>query len=232
LGLYISAHPLEKFGTYFSEQTVPLGELRLDMDGGRVTVGGIIMAARIIATKSGAKMAFVKIEDETSELEIIVFPKIFEVIGAKLLQDTVVKVVGKINTKDAGGNNSGEIKIIADEIVVVTEEELAGYQATGVKAKAPRQSFSGPRDTFRAEEAVAATPVRPKKIFVLVKDPTDHEALKKVKQACNVHPGLSEVILVLGDEKRPIRLPQKCDADSELIPKLVKIFGEDGVKTK
>jgi len=246
LGLYISAHPLDKYVDYFSEQTVPLNELRLDMDGVRTTVGGIITVVRLVTTKSGAKMAFVKIEDKMAEMEIIVFPKIYETMGANLVQDVVIKATGRINTKDAGGNDSGEIKVIADEIVVVTEEELAGYQATGVKAKVSRQSFSGSRDTFRAEtmkkgeaqvqppeqREITAVPMKAKKIFVLVKDPSNHEALKQLKQACNVHLGLSEVILVLGEEKRPIRLPLKCDAESELIGKLVKIFGEEQVKIK
>ncbi|MCL1839964.1 DNA polymerase III subunit alpha [Candidatus Saccharibacteria bacterium] len=244
LGLYISAHPLDKFGAYFTEQTVPLDELKLEMDGGKTTVGGIITAVRTITTKSGAKMAFVRIEDKVADVEIIVFPKIYEVVGAKLLQDAVVKVTGRINTKDASGNNSGEIKIIVDEIVPVTDDELANYKSTGAKVEAPKgaktrkvPAWVKPKGEAQVKPPVTEVvspveTVKPKKIFVLVKDPSDHEALTQLKQACNVHLGLSDVILVLGEEKRPIKLPLKCDADSELIGKLSKIFGAEQVKVK
>jgi DNA polymerase-3 subunit alpha len=245
LGLYISAHPLEKYSAYFSEQTVPLSTLKLEMDGCRATVGGIITAVRTITTKSGSKMAFVKIEDEVADVEIIVFPKIFEVMGAKLLQDTVVKATGRINTKDASGHDSGEIKIIADEVAEVTDEELESYRSTGTKLKASsagakiRNVAAGTKLTDDGAqvkppptEVTLVVPTKPKKIFVMIENPSDHDALKKLKQACNVHLGLSEIILVLGREKRPIRLPMKCDADSDLVAKLVEIFGEDQVKVK
>ena len=245
LGLYISAHPLDKFGAYFSEQTVPLNELKVEMDGGKTTVGGIITVVRTITTKSGAKMAFVKIEDKLGEVEIIVFPKIFEVMGAKLLQDTVIKATGRINTKDARGNNSGEIKVIVDEIVVVTDEELAAYQATGTKLETPRSVVKKRPSKEPAGAVVDQAQVKPpvtevaaaaasaqKKIFVLIEDVSDHAALGRLKQACNAYPGLSEVILVLGAEKRPIRLPLKCDVESELVVKLGEIFGEAQVRVK
>jgi DNA polymerase-3 subunit alpha len=245
LGLYISAHPLDKFGAYFSEQTVPLNELKPEMDGGKTTVGGIITAVRAINTKSGSKMAFVKIEDKMTDAEIIVFPKVYEVMGAKLLQDAVVKVAGRINTKDASGNDSGEIKVIADEIILVTDDELDNDKSTGAKLEAPKGIARKPRRVVAEQRPNGSTPVKtstatpipaviaePKKIFVLVKNPSDHSALKQLKQACNVHLGLSEIILVMGEEKRPIRLPLRCDADSELIAKLSDIFGEEQVKVK
>lgn len=264
MGLYISAHPLEKYSAYFSEQTVPLNSLTVEMEGSKVTVGGIITVVRTITTKAGSKMAFVKIEDEVADVEIIVFPKIFETVGAKLLQDAVIKTTGRINTKDASGYVSGDIKIIADDIALVTDEELESYQSTGAKLKVPAAGAGArPRNVGAqvkppvtevkpeaAPEAQAKSPkveaqvkppptevapvilARPKKIFVMVKNPSDHDALQKLKQACNEHTGLSEIILVLGEEKRPIRLPMKCDADSELIVKLAGIFGEDKVKVQ
>ena len=95
LGLYISAHPLDRYETYLSEQTQPLTQLVPEYDSRMMTVGGIISTVRTIVTKSGSKMAFVGIEDKFGEGEIIVFPNLYEKVGAKLVQDAVIRVSGK-----------------------------------------------------------------------------------------------------------------------------------------
>ena len=253
MGLYISAHPLDKYDTYFEEQTMPMSEIKANLDGAPVIVGGIITAVRTIVTKSGSKMAFVKIEDKMTEMEVLVFPKIYETVGAKLLQDTVVKVTGKVNAHDASGNKTDEVKISADEITIVTDEELGSYTATGAKLKVPthgvksgarskvaasgvgafRSKTEAPAVKFRTTESDGeAVPLKPKRLFVLVKDPSDQEKLLKLKQSCNLYPGLSEIILVLGEDKKAMRMPFRCEVESELTAELVEIFGEDCVKVK
>ena len=132
MGLYISAHPLDKYEAYFQEQTMPISEIKPNIDGATVIVGGIITNVRSLVTKSGSKMAFVKIEDKISEIEVIVFPKTFEQVGAKLVQDAVVKVTGRVNATDRDGNKIDEAKINAEQIDVITDEELQSYESTGV----------------------------------------------------------------------------------------------------
>ena len=74
MGLFISSHPLDDYDAYFQEQTIPLSQINADIDGKKVTVGGLVSSVRSIVTKSGTKMAFVKIEDKSNETEIVVFP--------------------------------------------------------------------------------------------------------------------------------------------------------------
>lgn len=137
MGLYLSSHPLDNYDAYFNEQTTPLTQITQDIDGRKVTVGGLISTVRTIITKSGTKMAFVKIEDKVGELEIVVFPNLFEQVGAKLIQDAVVKIEGKVDARDREGNLRGDLSVIANEIIEVSDEELKNYQATGKKMKAP-----------------------------------------------------------------------------------------------
>ncbi|MBF1038756.1 MAG: DNA polymerase III subunit alpha, partial [Candidatus Nanosynbacter sp.] len=113
LGLYISAHPLDRYETYLSEQTQPLTQLVPEYDSRMMTVGGIISTVRTIVTKSGSKMAFVGIEDKFGEGEIIVFPNLYEKVGAKLVQDAVIRVSGKNSARDRDGNLGNESKLIA-----------------------------------------------------------------------------------------------------------------------
>ena len=240
LGLYISAHPLDHYDAYFEEQTVPLVELSSDIDGKSLTIGGLISSIRTIVTKSGAKMAFVKIEDKTSESELIVFPNLYEKLGTKLLQDVVIRATGKVSARDRDGNLSNDIKMIADDIQVVEDSELRDYESNGQKMAKPKAG--GVRATrYKAKTATVEKPATYvavvadtlKKLYVHVKDPDDQDLLLKLKQTCNDFPGVSDIVLVLGaDKKSAIKMPFKVDGSDELVGRLVKIVGEDAVVFK
>jgi DNA polymerase-3 subunit alpha len=255
LGLYISAHPLDNYDAYFEEQTIPLMQVTPDVDGKRATIGGLVSTVRSIVTKSGTKMAFVGIEDKTGEGEVIVFPNLYEQVGAKLVQDAVIRVTGKISARDRDGNLGTEAKMIADEIVEVTDAELRGYESTGRKMDAPKMSakvkamrvaeykakktggsVSAPVSTMPADKPVEKP--RPvldippvKKLFVHIKNPDDHEALLALKRTCSEFVGNIEIVLVLGaDKTSAIKMPFKVDGSDNLLGVLVKQLGEDCVK--
>lgn len=259
LGLYISAHPLDNYDAYFEEQTIPLMRLTQDVDGKKATIGGLVSTVRTIVTKTGSKMAFVGIEDKTGESEVIIFPNLFEQVGAKLVQDAVVRVSGKISARDRDGNLTSDIKVIADEVSEVTDKELRDYESTGRKMEAPKMSakvkamrvaefkakhgkadeVSTPATTMPVEQPVAEKP-RPimdipavKKLFVHIKNPDDHASLLALKQICGEFNGNTDIILVLGaDKKSAIKLPFKVDGCDDLIGALVKQLGEDCVVLK
>ena len=247
LGLYISAHPLDQFDVYFQEQTVPLSHVKPDVDGRSVTVGGLVASVRTIVTKSGSKMAFVRLEDKTSESEVVVFPNLFEQVGAKLVQDNVVRITGKINARDRDGNARDEASIIADEIIEITERELRDYESTGRTMQAPKPSGSGavrttrrPSSSSSVQSTINASRPTPlvqapptHRLFVHIKDPNDHDSLLAVKQICAGHAGASDIVMVLGkDKSSAIKLPFKVDGSDELVAKLVKALGEDCVALK
>jgi DNA polymerase-3 subunit alpha len=247
MGLYISAHPLDNYTQYFEEQTIPLSQVKPELDSKQATIGGIITTVRTIVTKSGTKMAFVGLEDKTGEGEIIVFPNLYEQVGAKLVQDAVIRASGKISAKDRDGNIGKDAKMIADEIQFVTDQELESYESTGRKMEKPkpRKDFGKVKAT-RTMAAAASKPKAPateyikpqvetviKSCYVQVKDPEDHEALLNLKKICSEFPGLTEIILVLGEDKKSaIKMPFKVDASDALVSKLVKILGEDAVVLK
>lgn len=256
MGLYISAHPLDKYEAYFQEQTMPISEIKPNIDGATVIVGGIITNVRSLVTKSGSKMAFVRIEDKISEIEVIVFPKTFEQVGAKLVQDAVVKVTGRVNATDRDGNKIDEAKINAEQIDVITDEELQYYESTGVQLKVPTKGVSqkprnrvsasnvsggkpsgsgkssAPATHFSTTASGDAQPIKPKKVFVRVMDPSNTSALISLKKACANFPGLSEIILVIGEEKKAMRMPFKCDPEQKLVEELRNYFGPEGVVVK
>lgn len=242
MGLYISSHPLDNYDTYFEEQTIPLRNMKPDIDGKKVTIGGLVTTLRTIVTKNGSKMAFLGIEDKTSEGEIIVFPNLYAEIGAKLTQDAIIRATGKVSARDRDGNLGDEAKLIADEIMIVSDKDLRDYESTGRKMSAPAASARVKAERITKQtinikpEVAAALPVEEtilKKLFVHIKDPDDHEALLYLKETCSAHPGLSDVVLVLGAEKKSaIKMPFRVEHSDILVGKLVKILGEDAVVLK
>lgn len=262
LGLYISAHPLDKYETYLSEQAQPLTQLIPEYDSRTMTVGGIINSVRTIVTKSGSKMAFVGIEDKFGEGEVIVFPNLYEKVGAKLQQDAVIRVTGKNSARDRDGNLGGESKLIADDIIMITDDDVDNYESTGRKMDAPkisaavkkerraayknqRRSSAGESDGSKQASAavqqaakqpavsVAAAEMPAVKLFVHVKDPNNHDTLIKMKSVCGDYAGMTDVVLVLGEEKKSaMRLPFKVEADDALIKKLEQLLGKECVKVQ
>ena len=262
LGLYISAHPLDKYETYLSEQAQPLTQLIPEYDSRTMTVGGIINSVRTIVTKSGSKMAFVGIEDKFGEGEVIVFPNLYEKVGAKMQQDAVIRVSGKNSARDRDGNLGGESKLIADDIIMITDDDVDNYESTGRKMDAPkisaavkkerraayknqRRSSAGGSDGSKQASAavqsatkqpavsVAAAEMPVVKLFVHVKDPNNHDALIKMKSVCGDYAGMTDVVLVLGEEKKSaMRLPFKVEADDALIKKLEQLLGKECVKVQ
>jgi len=259
LGLYISAHPLDNYDAYFEEQAIPLGQMTPNIDGKKITIGGLISTVRTIVTKTGSRMAFVKIEDKTSEAEVIVFPNLYEKVGAKLEQDAVIRVSGKVSASDRDGNIGTEAKMIADEIMTISDEELRGYESTGRKMEAPKMSAKVKAQRIkefkqkngvvaeetpqvlveeknmpaRVEQRTVAQVVAEKKLYVHIKNPDDHEGLVALKKICRDYPGTSSIVLVLGAEKKSaIKLPFQVDASDALLGNLVKQFTEDCVVLK
>ena len=260
LGLYISAHPLDRYETYLSEQTQPLTQLVPEYDSRMMTVGGIISTVRTIVTKSGSKMAFVGIEDKFGEGEIIVFPNLYEKVGAKLVQDAVIRVSGKNSARDRDGNLGNESKLIADDIIAITDNDINGYESTGRKMEAPkissavkkerREAYRNQKNGTSSKSAVKNDVAKPQpkthsapvnvapeipasKLFVYIKDPNDHSRLVKMKSVCGENAGTTDVVLVLGEkEKSAMRLPFKVDANDNLLSQLKNTLGEECVVLK
>ena len=264
LGLYVSAHPLDRYVKYFEEQTQPLSQVQPNTDGQKATIGGIVIDIRTIITKSGTKMAFVKMEDKTSEGEVIIFPNLYSEISEKLKIDAVLKIEGKISARDREGNLKSDAQIIAETVSIITDEELENYESTGRRAdglkarKVPqtktvsqnvsntqKKAFTPKNNSVvsnKSSEKSTSNPSRSaenyqaekiQRVFVHIKNPSDHESLLSAKKICGKFPGMSEIILVLGEvEKSAIRMPFKVDSNSDLPKELVRLLGEDCVVLK
>jgi len=102
LGFYLTTHPLEPHRKILADMNLTnVTEINSTRVGDRVSLGGIVVAVKKIMTKaSNHEMAFVKVEDLTGTIEIVVFPKIYARTADLWQTDQIVTIAGKVDEKD------------------------------------------------------------------------------------------------------------------------------------
>ncbi len=237
LGIYLSQHPLERFEAILAAKVRPLNSLGELRDGAGVTVGGLISDVREITTKNGQRMAFVKIEDQTGEIEIVLFPGSYQQSAGVWQRDHVVLIRGKISNRDRSGNATGEAKVMVDEAREITAAEADGHQSTGQKPsqKAPEAENNAeplpeipPADLEALQEDLQPVSER---IYIRLLNTSDEQTLLSLKQTIDAHRGPTDVVLVLGenDSKQAIKLPTGIDQASDGLSQLRDLVGADNL---
>ena len=118
LGLFISEHPLKEYEEILKKYAKPIKDVGSHRYQAPIKVVGIITKIKKILTSSKEIMAFIKIEDPSGEIEIIVFPKILKANAEILKENKTISVTGKISRKDES------LKIIVETIREVKKEVL------------------------------------------------------------------------------------------------------------
>ncbi|MDB5166733.1 MAG: dnaE [Candidatus Saccharibacteria bacterium] len=242
LGLYLSQHPLELFQHFLEEQTVPIKSLTKEMDNKSVVIGGAISESREIMTKNGQKMAFVKMEDLSSDIEVILFPSIYQQTVGIWERDTVVLIRGKVNAKDREGNLTDELKVLVDDAREVTVEQAQAYQSTGKKKHVPKanpklatlMTTSGTAPLKGPGAKAAAAPITPERVYIKLDNSQDQAMLMSLKMTIDNHRGDTDVVLVLGAEgsRQAIKLPGGIKREDAAINLLRDLVGPANIKVQ
>jgi len=118
LGMYLSGHPLEDWGEILQTfANCGLADLSNHPDKTIVTVGGIVVGAKVIVTRTGNKMAFITLEDMEGTVEVVVFPELYAASEGLLGSDSPLIVKGTFEIGE------GSCKILADEIIPLTDAQ-------------------------------------------------------------------------------------------------------------
>lgn len=138
-GFYVTGHPLDQYREIMKSYTavglLSGGEYG---DGQPVKVAGLVAGAKRITTKSGDMMCFVNLEDFTGQVEVVVFPRLFDKVSRVVLPDAAVAVGGRLNIGDE------TVKIIAEDIVPLGAGAAPG---SGKKAGEVRLRLSQGQET-------------------------------------------------------------------------------------
>ena len=113
LGFSLSAKPIAELIEGFSHKiTHSISQiLEKDVDKGEVKIAGVMVDIRVVTTrKTGKEMAFMKLEDDTGSLNIVVFPKIYADKKDLFVDNNPLLISGKLDQRE------DEVSILANEI--------------------------------------------------------------------------------------------------------------------
>jgi len=126
LGFYVSGHPLEKYSSRLAEwNVVRLEEVEGQRNGKEIAVAALIVGARPMRSKKGARWAVFTIQDMTGVQELLAFPESFTKYEQTLKPGTPLLLKVRVQIEEAGTRLSLQearrIQDIAERAAAQTE---------------------------------------------------------------------------------------------------------------
>ena len=130
LGVYVSGHPLEEYQELWQNCiSNTAGDFALDEESGEVelvkdqanaVIGGLIADKNVKYTKNDKIMAFLNVEDLIGNVEVVVFPQVYERYNTLLTEDAKVFIRGRVSLEE---DKDG--KLICDQIISFEDAQAA-----------------------------------------------------------------------------------------------------------
>jgi DNA polymerase-3 subunit alpha len=219
LGLFISSHPLDDFRNFFLSKAKSISKYSKMDDGLEISIGGIVTSLRQIYTRNNDAMAFVQLETLDSDVELVVFPRVWEKAKDFLVLDNVVLVKGKINAKDREGKLTDDLKILADDVKLVQADMARKFPP-------PEQTIEGaPSLEDEPNDGIAS-------LTISLQSTTEGEKLLHIKKHIEAHRGQVPIMLHFAATSQNLKLPGGVDGSDSLVAGLVEVVGESNVAIK
>ena len=118
MGLYLSSHPISSYKQLFADFAAHHLYQALEEKDSKFAFGIYVSDLKTIRTKKGEVMAFVKIADESDEMEAVAFPNVYRQHGVNLQKGNILFVQGYSETR----NNKKQFVI--QEVYPITQLQL------------------------------------------------------------------------------------------------------------
>ncbi len=234
-GVYITGHPLDDYRDVLGKlpfSTADLDGLEeredrgLSLDGQIVDMGGILTEVKGKATKKGAYMGFITLEDLTGQIECLVFPKVYERYQGMMAVDDLVVLHGRLSIREEEAP-----KLLVEKLIPLEAwhpEESAPAAPMGPSTARPvpppkRHTSEAPKLTDAQAAAKA-----PRKLYLRLNRPQ----MDAVSSTLSLYPGSVPVYLHLPAEKMTLLAPKTgwCDASDGCLNRLNALLGAENVK--
>lgn len=234
-GVYITGHPLDDYRDVLGKlpfSTADLDGLEeredrgLSLDGQIVDMGGILTEVKGKATKKGAYMGFITLEDLTGQIECLVFPKVYERYQGMMAVDDLVVLHGRLSIREEEAP-----KLLVEKLIPLEAwhpEESAPAAPMGPNTARPvpppkRHTSEAPKLTDAQAAAKA-----PRKLYLRLNRPQ----MDAASSVLSLYPGSVPVYLHLPAEKMTLLAPKTgwCDASDGCLNRLNALLGAENVK--
>ena len=181
----------------------PTGAFR---DGQNVTVAGVITKVKSKTTRNGSLMAYVTLEDDTGDMELLCFSRLLGQYGGNLTENNPVLVKGTISLRDEKAP-----QLMADSVVPLEDA----------------RALPEPPDAPPAPETRTA----PEITTIYLRLPTmGGNEDRRVRAILQMFPGKTQAVLFYADTRQ--RAGIGVLPDRLLLEELQRVLGEDNVVTK
>jgi DNA polymerase-3 subunit alpha len=172
------------------------------------TVAGILVQKKTLVTRNGQLMAFVDIEDFYGLIEVVVFPKVYEVCNPCLQEDNILLIKGTVNFKEEESP-----KILANRITLLETDESQ-------------------KDLPDDMAAQIHSPVRELMKVKIHCQEDSSEELDAIKEVFRQHPGSCPVLVYMGETGKKFQTSRELWVNpcGELFQELGELIGTDNVK--
>lgn len=234
-GVYITGHPLDDYRDVLGKlpfSTADLDGLEeredrgLSLDGQIVDMGGILTEVKGKATKKGAYMGFITLEDLTGQIECLVFPKVYERYQGMMAVDDLVVLHGRLSIREEETPKLLVEKLIPLEAWHPEESAPAATmgQSTARPVPPPKRHTSEAPKLTDAQAAAKA----PRKLYLRLNRPQ----MDAASSTLSLYPGSVPVYLHLPAEKMTLLAPKTgwCDASDGCLNRLNALLGAENVK--
>ena len=244
LGVYLTSNPLNEYTELIKKiSTVTCDEIAEAADGTSsvgsqirdgmsVTIAGIINNKKTLITKSNKMMAFVDMEDLWGNIEVIIFPNIYERCRNLINEDQIVVIKGTLNFRE-----EETPKLLADSVININEINSGTLSRDtqndndAVSRKNDRektaasyiQQTDGERNTEAWKQQVIKLRITGDRL---------QETLSYIRYLMGEHRGNIPVVLYLDGKNQGLRAERDLwvDGSEEFRQKVQQVLGEENVK--
>lgn len=202
LGLYVSGHPLSEYEDEIKRRTsistFTLNSLKEDPEKlyeyneKEHIIGGIVIDKRMTITKRNDTMAFIKVEDLYGNIEVVLFPRIYEKYSKLLKDDRILLIKGRISIR-----GDDEVSMIADQIKEITDMEP--FEEKSMRLNSQQKAHNSVQSNLEGPYMVRDRSAQ-KTIFIRIPSMQDTEMIDKIMSVIMQNPGKDGVVLFPIDE--------------------------------
>jgi len=235
LGLYVSEHPYNAFRKYLVNYSVPLVKLSQHKGADRVITAGVVSTVKKILTRKGESMLFVKVEDATNAVELLIFPRLYKETLNLWVDGQMVLLDGKVSDKDT------EIKVLVNRAIALDsldpQKSIDDFKRLLMEAGPAKENYRAKYaqaavDKKKIAEAIKETAVVKKPLRIIFLEELAAQNLLEMKEVFSAYSGEDEVYFKVTENgkakiiKTAFRVDNNINLNKELKAKfsgLIKI---------
>lgn len=211
-----------------------------------VVVCGIVAGRTVKQTKNGETMAFIRLEDNFSSIELIVFPKVYSSANGMLEFDSALGVCGEVTVKD-----DEDPKLIVRQMVPLQNNDRFdargfvypfGQRNTPAGSPAPVQTKNtavrnmnnnmNPNPAVKTNmQPLNGNPVKQPRLFLRF-ERTEGEKYEKAQNLLDIFDGNTETLIFSVESGKYTRRPVGTALSGYVLNELKALCGEENVVVK